>query len=217
LSARPGSPCRCAFLAIAVVACPAAALAQPVQWTLSSGGDGNYYEIVVQSSPISWTTARDAAESRTFMDHTGVLASAFYQRKDLFIRQLALSTPGAFPPVSGGNSGPWLGGIQLPGSPEPAGGFTWINGDPWSYTNWFRGEPNNGAGDVPHEEAVQLFYQGAMDVSNVQWNDLSSGDDTFWPVHAYVVEYRIPAPSGAAPLALGAIVCAVRRMRRRRR
>lgn len=216
MSVRPFSFGRAvvpAFAAAFVACVPLTAIAQPVQWTVASGGDGNYYEAVVESSPISWLSARDAAESRSFMDHTGVLASAFYQRKDVFIRQLALTTPGAFAIVSGGFSGPWIGGFQLPGSPEPAGGFIWINGDPWSYTNWFHGEPNNGAGDVPHEEAVQLFFQGSMEASNVHWNDLSSGDDGFWPVNAYVVQYTIPAPATAALLAISALGCPGRRRR----
>jgi len=37
----------------------------------------------------------------------------------------------------------WLGGEQPPGSLEPDGGWQWITGEPWVYTNWDIGEPNN--------------------------------------------------------------------------
>lgn len=185
------------------------ALAQPVLWDEASGGNGRYFEVVVLSSAINWHDARDAAASRSYLGFTGILACASTQRKDLFIRELALSTPGAFVAQPGGHSGPWLGGIQLPGSPEPAGGFTWIDGSAWSYTNWFHGEPNNGAGDVPHEEAVQLFTQSLL-VNSIRWNDLSSGDDMYWPVRSYIVEY-VPAPPGAALLLFAALPFSRRR------
>lgn len=38
----------------------------------------------------------------------------------------------------------WLGGIQSPGSTEPNGGWTWTDGEPFVYTNWASGQPDNG-------------------------------------------------------------------------
>ncbi len=32
--------------------------------------------------------------------------------------------------------GPFIGGYQPEGSPEPAGGWKWLSGEPWDYTNW---------------------------------------------------------------------------------
>lgn len=186
------------------------AAAEPVRWEHSSGGNGRFFEVVVMPSAINWTDARDAAVARTYLGYSGILACASYQRKDAFIRELAAATPGAFVLQPGGYSGPWLGGIQLPGSTEPAGGFTWIDGSAWTYTNWFRNEPNNGAGDVPHEEAVQLFSPAPLQVGTIQWNDLSSGDDMYWPVQSYVVEY-IPAPPAVALLACAGLGAGRRR------
>jgi hypothetical protein len=37
----------------------------------------------------------------------------------------------------------YIGFYQPPGSPEPAGGWTWSSGEPVIYTNWGLGEPNN--------------------------------------------------------------------------
>ncbi len=32
--------------------------------------------------------------------------------------------------------GPWLGGYQPKGSTEPAGGWRWLSGETWDYSNW---------------------------------------------------------------------------------
>src|SRR5262249_27254398 len=43
----------------------------------------------------------------------------------------------------------WIGGYQDRGAPdysEPAGGWRWVTGGKWDYTNWNGGEPNNYAG-----------------------------------------------------------------------
>lgn len=185
---------------------------QPILWDEASGGNGHYFEVVVLSEAINWNDARDAAAARSYLGLSGILASAPNERKDLFIRQLAASTDGAFVQQPGGYSGPWIGGYQLPGSEEPAGGFAWLDGSRWAYTNWFHGEPNNGAGDVPHEEAIQIFSQPLPQTNTIKWNDLSSGDDMYWQVRAYVVEY-IPAPPAATMLSLAGVMIAVRRRR----
>ncbi len=36
----------------------------------------------------------------------------------------------------------WLGGFQPDGNPEPAGGWEWVTGESWDWTNWAVGEPN---------------------------------------------------------------------------
>ena len=54
----------------------------------------------------------------------------------------------------------WLGGFQDLTSPnysEPSGGWTWVTGEPWSYTNWFPGEPNNTGGGEDYLGACRTW------------------------------------------------------------
>ena len=206
--------CPAILVAAAMTACSAtSAMAQPVQWLTSAGGNGNFFEVVTTSSNITWTAARDTAALRSFGSGIGRLACPSTVALDLFIRQLAVATPNAFTVITSQNndwSGPWLGGLQTTNLPGPSGGWTWTNGDSWSFTNWFPGEPNDGNGSGP-ENAVHLFaLNGAITTNRVSWNDLAANASVF-PVRSYVVEYVIPSPSAAALLGLGALLTARRR------
>lgn len=39
--------------------------------------------------------------------------------------------------------GPWIGTLQPPGSEEPAGGWSWVTGEPFTYARWDAQQPNN--------------------------------------------------------------------------
>jgi hypothetical protein len=134
--------------------------------------NGSYYEFVT-STAVPWYTARDIAASRTYLGRRGYLASINSADENTFIWN-------TWNTVSSGTA-VWLGGYQPPGSPEPAGGWSWASGEPFSYTNWNPGEPNNAGG----EDAL-TFWSGGT------WNDTSSADSLY-----FVVEY---APD-AAPYA----------------
>jgi len=196
------------LVAAAAAACSAtSAMAQPVEWLTSAGGNGNFFELVTTTSNITWTAARDAAALRTFGGGVGRLADASTVSQDLFVRQLALSTPNAFVNAGSGNSsGPWIGALQPPNSPEPVGGWTWTTGVPWNYTNWDTGEPNN----IGNENVIHLFSRGGLTPDQTGWNDLNA-NSPFYSVRSYVVEYVIPAPSAATLLGLGGLMAARRR------
>lgn len=61
----------------------------------------------------------------------------------------------------------WIGLYQIPGSPEPGGGWVWSNGEPVGYTNWCPAEPNNYNGV---EHWAELKYSGSYCAG--QWNDV---------------------------------------------
>src|SRR5437868_13904677 len=54
-------------------------------------------------------------------------------------------------------SGPALGGFEQDGAAEPAGGWCWLSGDPWSYSNWKPGEPNNGRAREGTEDRLMVY------------------------------------------------------------
>jgi hypothetical protein len=48
-----------------------------------------------------------------------------------------------------GNYGPWIGGFQTDSKVEPGGHWRWVTGEPFSYTDWAAGKPDNGSGGDP--------------------------------------------------------------------
>jgi hypothetical protein len=90
----------------------------------------------------------------------------------------------------GNTSGAWLGGEQLPDSPEPGGGWQWITGEPWVYTKWDGGEPNNSYGGGwgtaigSSEERLHYHHNGT------RWNDLPG--DPGVVTSRFIVEWDVP-------------------------
>jgi hypothetical protein len=81
--------------------------------------------------------------------------------------------------------GPALGGVQRDGSVEPDGGWGWVSGEPWTYHNWLRQEPNDGRSRFGTEDRLQ-FYSGIPGTPAATWNDINRHDVN--SSIAYVVE-----------------------------
>jgi hypothetical protein len=146
--------------------------AEPVVWE----GNGHAYEAIDVPDGITWVDADVAASSGSLEGCQGYLATITSTEETAFI---VGNLPEAFPP---GARGFWIGGFQEPGSDEPAGGWAWVTGEEFSYTNWNGGEPNDWRLDFPDlgEDAIHLADDGAG-----LWNDLPSLDVT----PGYLVEY----------------------------
>jgi hypothetical protein len=142
----------------------------PVQWPISQGGNGHYYEAVLDT--IDWVDARTEAERSG-----GYLATITSAAENQFVYSLV--THPAFW-IDDGYHGPLLGGFQSPGSPEPGGEWAWVTGEPWGYANWWPGQPDN-AGGAEH----CLQFHGGPIYGGALWNDIrelrSEG--------GYIVEY----------------------------
>ena len=95
-----------------------AADAPAVEWKVSNGGNGHWYQGVVGS--ISWNNARIAAIARggdlasieTLNEHNFIVSKIFSQKPSLFSNSW----------------GPHIGGIQADGATEPSGGWSWVSG-----------------------------------------------------------------------------------------
>jgi hypothetical protein len=66
------------------------------------------------------------------------------------------------------SSGGWLGGTDE----NSEGSWEWLTGEPWSYSNWNSGEPNN-CGDPGCTPEHYLTYSGTPD--DYLWNDVADG------------------------------------------
>jgi hypothetical protein len=200
------------FLCSLFLSVPSPAEATPIQWAVSSGGNGHYYEAVDrQFVAFSWTSANADANSRTFAGLQGHLATLTSAAETAFVVATFPQAASAFGYV--------IGGFQLPGSPEPGGGWQWVTGESFIYTNWISGEPNNAGGT---EDIIHL-RDGVG-----HWNDLSSGPggNGLWgpgsSSYGYLIEYSFPVaqtpePVSMALLGLGvAMLWAGRRSYRRR-
>lgn len=137
---------------------------------------GHSYEFV--STPLTWPAARAAADARVSGGVHGHLATLTSQAENDFVAtHLGVSEVALA----------WIGGEQPVGSQEPDGGWSWITGEPFVYTNWASGEPNNDAGNVDGEESKLVLYFNHPLFGNGTWNDLNTN-----AAEPYVVEYDAP-------------------------
>jgi len=193
----------CLFVVAWCVGQPAL-LAVPVQWTIGSGGNGHWYEAFASSvaGNKNWDEANAHAQAQTFLGAQGHLATITSAGEDAFVAAL-------------NGSSYLLGGFQPPGSPEPAGGWQWVTGEPWGYTNWDTDQPNNFYGlqgnPIPFgsPEEVLAFH------NNPRWNDLPRLENSSSAFGGWIVEYDVvPEPSSLLLLlASGSAALAARRLR----
>ncbi|MCH2106239.1 MAG: hypothetical protein MK291_06320, partial [Planctomycetes bacterium] len=105
--------------------------------------NGHYY-YVIQSGPIGFSAAKDIAESLSYQGVTGHLATINDEAENDFL-------------ATSFGVRAWVGGFQDTASPtysEPGGGWSWITGEAFTYSNWNAGEPNDfGSG----EEFLEVF------------------------------------------------------------
>ena len=171
------------------------ASAVPIEWTVASGGNGHFYELITGAAvvaPSTWADQQARAAARG-----GYLATITSEAENRFI-SVDVGV-GSLP----GCKCVWLGGFQNHSSPtysEPGGGWEWVTGEAWSYTHWAPGEPQN-FGHGSTEDFLTVWF--SSDPTNVNWNDhpdFGSGN--------YLIEWNsnpIPEPNTALLLSLGLV------------
>jgi hypothetical protein len=145
-------------------------------WPVDEGGNGHAYQGVTGADVIAWTSAERAATLAG-----GYLATITSQQENEFVFGLIGADPACWRTLGDVlYMGPWLGGYQPEGAPEPAGGWLWVTGEPFEYTAWLSVEPSG-----PIED--RLHYMGREGAPDAAWNDRPNYDA--WGPVAYVVEY----------------------------
>jgi hypothetical protein len=127
------------------------AFADPVKWE----ANGHWYEVVNAGQEISWQQAKDLAKKKIWMETSGHLATITSTEEQNFLWNTVRKTLG----------GAWLGGFQDPANePIRLKNWNWVTGEPWVYSNWAHGEPN----DLDRPESY-LEIHGVLVPG---WNDL---------------------------------------------
>jgi hypothetical protein len=157
-------------------------------YTGAGGGAGgamnNRYKAVLTQEGITWEEAKVAAQAMG-----GHLATVRNAAENEYIYSLVSNDDRYwFVDGYGSSLGPWLGGYQPDGSPEPGGGWKWITGEPFSYTNWGSGQPDNFAG----EDRLQFY--GARKTKSSKWNDIARN----FKARGYIVEFESGQTGGGA-------------------
>lgn len=156
-------------------------------WQVWSG-NGHEYQAVLAPGGIDFFTAKASAEAMG-----GYLATIHSNAENSFVYSL-IADPAYWWFHYGAADGPWLGGYQAVRI-EPDGGWAWVTGEPWTYTNWGGGQPDNNRGDEHY-----LHFWGNASV----WNDHGYTA----PLSGYVVERGALVPEPSALLALaGGLGC----------
>jgi len=177
---------------------------QWVTWETSSGGNGHHYLAVPGSSGLTWNIANQLAQGQG-----GYLATITSQAENDFVFSL-INSPQFFTSFNG--SGPAIGGFQSVGAPEPGGGWNWVTGEAWNYTNWLPGSPDNGNGFF-QENRVHFFSNthGSSTPAST-WNDINADDSN---IGGYVIEV-VPEPGSLTILGCASFLFA-RRFRGKRK
>ena len=144
-----------------------------VQWDTARGGNGHWYKAVVNTNGLSWTQMDQLAANEG-----GYLAVITSDAENRFVFSL-INSPEFFSGQGGNGAGPAIGGYQSDGQSDPAAGWAWETGEPWSYTNWAPGQP-----DFLSEKRLQ-FWSGSQGMPASTWNNLPADDGN---VGGYVIE-----------------------------
>ena len=165
---------------------PASPPSNPVQWTLASGGNGHFYQPFLVPTGITWQSASDRATALG-----GYLATVTNAAENDFVYSLVSGNDSFwFLNQFGGGPGPWLGGLQSEGAAEPDGGWHWVTGEPFDYTPWAVGQPDNALGDQN-----RLHFSGFGKLKDKTWNDYPDVPNaTYASPRGFIVEWSFAPP-----------------------
>ncbi len=167
-----------ASLSLSVLGPAQSPIGTAVAWSTAVGGNGNYYQAVSAPGGITWS----AAQAWCLLNK-GHLATITSAAENAFVFAVATGpyTAGLWQTIlPGGTYGPWLGGTK-------SGSWGWVTGEPFGYSNWDPGEPNNGC---TGQTENKLHFGAGTPVPSPTWNDFpDAGCALITTPNGFIVEY----------------------------
>ncbi len=189
------------------------ASAAPIFFT----GTESHYDFV-SDSVITWTDAKVAAESLSFLGNPGHLVTITSAAEDAFLHANFSGVDRAWMGASDAAvEGEWRWATGPEGLADGGQGLLfWLgngSGTPVGYANWYIGEPNDTCGSGVCDPAEPSEDYAEWIAAPGTWNDIKQIGD----VAGYLVEYSsIPEPSSFFLVTIGLFaLSSVSRCRRR--
>ena len=143
------------------------------QWRIEEGGNGHWYEGVSAPDGISWLEANEAANASG-----GYLATLTSAEEDQFVAFTVADPDWLWNWDGSVERGPWFGGFRTPEECDLST-MNWVTGEPWSYTRWHSGNPNEDC-----TSGIQFW-----NYSSRTWQDNHDDDPT--RANGYIIEYTV--------------------------
>ena len=124
-----------------------------VQWTVASGGNGHWYAILPENQ--FWEVAKIRAEQLG-----GYLATTTSNEELLVVRTLL-----PYMRPDGYHSDVFIGANRINNSSP----WQWVTGEPFLFTDWIQGQPDNG----PESLCLEVLGQPEWPIDFGHWNDES--------------------------------------------
>lgn len=140
-----------------------AADAPAVEWKVSDGGNGHWYQ-GISMPPNTWKVAQQKA-----IDLGGHLVTPTSALEQAFIETQILNDNRLYIYCC---QGPYMGAFNN----GDANGWQWVDGSPWNYTNWYPGNPN----ETP--PTVVVYWDTR------QWQDQNDTSSLYFSI-GYVCEW----------------------------
>jgi parallel beta-helix repeat protein len=162
-----------------------------VQWKKADGGNDHWYGINPQT--LFYATARAKATDFRQDGMPGYLATITSAEENDFIKNHVLAGT-TQPLTNNGMDQFYLGGIYLDTE------WTWLTGEPFHYSYWANGEPNNPG----YETAMAIFGPNNVDERRTFgfWNSVVRSDSTYDLIHRSwsLVEFGVPDSGNGGPM-----------------
>jgi hypothetical protein len=151
-------------------------------------GNGHWYDFV-NFADTGWLAAKQSAESTVWMGMTGHLATISNKGENAFIAS-----------IFHGNA--YLGATDK----ASEGNWIWITGEPFTYSKWGHGEPNNATNSSTNEDYLMMWHSAGwpspwQSTAPYEWNDifnynpsLAINNNSNGYIHGYFIEFEAPIP-----------------------